>query len=187
MTETMLGWHFLTEDRRIQHSRTKKFIEAGSVTEVRGPLKLCERGLHASERAIDALQFAPGPIVCRVELSDEILRGDDKACATKRRVLWMADATRTLHEFGLWCVEGALNSERSAGREPDERSWAALSVKRRWLDGSATNEELAAARDAACAAAGDAACAAARDAAWDAQNRELTRRFMLLAPADAAE
>jgi hypothetical protein len=71
---------------------------------------------------------------------------------------------RTLHEFAIWCAEDAL---KRVGN-PDPRSLNALEVKRRWLDGKATDEELAAAWDAAWDAAGDAARAAARDAAMDA-------------------
>ena len=50
----------------------------------------------------------------------------------------------------------------------DQRSLNALNVAERHADGLATDEELAAARDAAWAAARDAAWAAARDAAWAA-------------------
>ncbi len=184
-TATMFGWHFLPESRCLQHSRSKKAITEGSVTKVRRPLELCRHGLHASERAIDSLQFAPGPIVCRVELSGEILRGSDKACATERRVLWMADATRTLHEFAVWCARGALERQRATGHEPDPRSWAALDAKLAWLNGEITEQELAAARDAARNAARNAAWDAAWDAARDAQNTELERRLMALAPVAA--
>jgi len=73
---------------------------------------------------------------------------------------------RTLHEFALWCAETALTRANAT----DERSWNALKVKRLWLDGKATDEELAAARDAAMYAAWeglDAARDAAMYTAWD--------------------
>lgn len=59
---------------------------------------------------------------------------------------------RTLHEFAVWCAETTLTKANVT----DERIWNALNVKRLWLNGKATDEELAAARSAA------------RDAAWDA-------------------
>ena len=62
----------------------------------------------------------------------------------------------TLHEFACRCAEGEL---RKAG-VTDDRSWNAIRVKRLWIEGKATDTELAAARDAARVAA--------RDAAWDA-------------------
>ena len=177
-----IGWHFLPEDKRLRWG-TKEKIHKGKVSRITGDLSLCNHGLHASKRAIDALAYAPGPIVCKVELRGEILEGNDKACATERKVLAIADATKTLHEFACWCAEGALKAERKAGREPDKRSWNAIKVKRAWLKGKASNSELSAAwdaaRDAAGAAAGYAAGAAAGYAAGDAaraaQSRKLTK------------
>ncbi|MDD5512099.1 MAG: hypothetical protein PHI12_15040 [Dehalococcoidales bacterium] len=71
---------------------------------------------------------------------------------------WVPD--RTLHEFAIWCAEQAL----ALIETPDPRSLRALEIKRAWLDGMATDDELAAAEAAAEAAARDAA----RDAAWAA-------------------
>jgi hypothetical protein len=175
----MLAWHFLRDDRRLNYP-PHTLVEVGQKLTVKSPLELCCWGLHASKRAIDALEYAPGSIACRVELSGEILEGYDKVCATERTVLQMVDATNVLHEFACWCAEQALLQEREAGREPDPRSWAAIEAKRKWLRGEITDSELVAARDAALDAAWaaawdtaldaarDTARAAAREAAWDA-------------------
>ena len=173
----VLWWHFLAEDRRLQFG-SLEVVEAGKTYTAEGPLVMCKNGVHASRRAIDALQYAPGPIVCRVRLSGEIQHDTDKSVARHRTVLWMADATAILHEFALVCGEQALGMMAAMGEEPDPSCWAALDMKRRWLAGQATDEELAAAWDAAWAGARagawDAAWDAARDAAWagasDAQN-----------------
>ena len=187
MAEKVLAWHFLRDDKRMQF-RDGRRVEDGEIVEVgktykaEGDLKLCANGMHASVRAIDALDYAPGPIICRVELSGKIVDGGDKVCAISRKVLWMADATHTLHEFACRCAEQALLQEREAGREPDARSWAAVKAKRQWLQGEISDEEL----DAAWAAALDAARAAAWAAAWaaarDVQNTELERMLNELAP-----
>ena len=70
-----------------------------------------------------------------------------------------------LHEFACRCAERAL----SRVENPDPRSLRAIEIKRAWLRGKATDEELAAAwgaaRDATQAAAGAAAWGVARDAA----------------------
>jgi hypothetical protein len=101
-----------------------------------------------------------------VTLGGTVVRGDDKAAASERPILASADCTRALHEFGLWCAEQVRHLMT------DERSTHALDVKRKWLDGQATDDELSAAWDAAWDAAkdaaGDAARAAARAAAWAA-------------------
>jgi hypothetical protein len=180
---TTLAWHFVHESRRTAVYRdgipeyTGPAVEPGLVQRIEGTPICCERGLHASLRAIDALAYAPGPIVCRVELDGEIAHQHDKCAAQVRRVLWVADATRALHEFALECAESVLHLV------PHEYSIAAalaIHVKRLWLDGEADDADLAAAsaaaRDAAWAAAWDSAWYAARDAAgaaasaaaWDA-------------------
>lgn len=207
-TSGIEAWHWLPEDRRLRWG-TRRQVEPGSVHRVRGPVVLCERGLHASRRAIDSLQYAPGPIVCRVVVGGSVVEGNDKLAGTRRTVLWMVDATRTLHEFAIWCAQRVLERERAAGREPHAASWAALNAKQRWLDGQATGSELAAAwtaaKTATGAGAGAAAWAAARAAmgaamgaaagaaAWaattwaaerSAQNTELTKRLLALQPTE---
>ena len=100
-----------------------------------------------------------------------------KSCSTMQNfwdtarpdwLIWVATrkgclTDRESWEFALWSAEQVRHLMT------DERSTNALDVRRRWLDGNATGEEmsaaLAAAGDAVGAAAGDAAGAAAGDAA----------------------
>ena len=100
-----------------------------------------------------------------------------------------------LHEFACRCAEDAL----SRIDNPDPRSIHAIAVKRRWIAGEATDEELAAARtaawaaqaaaqDAARTAAQAAAQAAARTAAWATWTAARTAvRVARTAAQDAAE
>ena len=176
------AWHFI-------HNRTLRFthndkenvrIRKGQTLHVEPPLEMCSHGLHASINPLDALRYYNNgdPItVCRVELWGTMIKGDDKICAEFRKVLWHADCTNTLHLFACWCAEETLKLVD----KPDPRSVAAIEVKRKWVDGKATDDELAAAGAAAWAAARDAAWdaawAAARATAWDtasdAQNHQL--------------
>ena len=166
---TMKGWHFLQDDRRFRWG-TREIVIPSKTYTAEGPLKMCQNGMHASKRIIDALQYAPGAIVCRVILEGELIHDSDKSVGRKRTVLWMLDATNILHEFACRCAESALKSID----DPDPRSFAAIKAKRDWLKGKITNKELSVARDAAWDAAWDAARAAAWNAAWDKQNRVLT-------------
>jgi hypothetical protein len=179
-----LAWHFLSDDGK---TRDGIKVTPGQTLQVEPPLRMCEHGLHASVRAIDALRYAPGAIVCRVEVSGDVLFDYDKCAGSKRKVIWMADATRALHEFACRIAEGVLNNMQ------DERSRNAIAVKRKWVDCNATDDELRAARIAlwedteedayldiaranaranaratARAATANAAWEAARDAAWQA-------------------
>jgi hypothetical protein len=80
---------------------------------------------------------------------------------------------RQRREFALWCAE------RVRHLITDPRSTDALDVAARHLRGEATDEELAAARDAAR----DAALDAALDAAWAA--RDAVRAAVRAAARDA--
>ena len=181
MADRWFGWHFLPADRRLRWGSCE-VVEAGRTYRAKGPLVLCENGMHASRRAIDALPYAPGPVVSRVELLGERLDDGDKSCARERLVLWLADATTVLHEFACAMATDALCAAEARGERVDPRLWAAIETKRRWLRGDATDQELAAARAAAWDAAWDAAWAAAWDAARAAQNVMLETMLGSLAP-----
>ena len=165
-TKTVLAWHWAKMDLRTQYSNEP--IVAGETLTAKGDLSLCSNGMHASLCPLQALQYAPGSMLCRVELAGKVIEGDDKLCARSRKVLWIANADHLLHEFACLCAERALKRTKV----DDKRSWAAIQAKRDWLAGKITGDELAAAGaaagDAARAAAGDAAWAAAWDAAGDA-------------------
>ncbi len=204
-----LAWHFLAQRGKLRDGSPA--ADPTGTERYDGKLRICEAGLHASISALDAVGFAPGAIVRRVECVGDMLREPDKLVCTERRVLWTADAAETLHDFACWCAERALDREEAAGRTVDPRSRNAIAVKRAWLHGEATDAELtaagAAAGAAACAAAGAAACAAACAAAWGAaraadsaaawaaawaaardaeravQSAELERRLLALEPA----
>ena len=159
----MLGWHFLAEDRKLRYG-DGRVVRDGRTYTAKGPLVMCQNGVHASKKVLDALTYAPGPIVCRVELSGKILHETDKSVARTRRVLWLLDATNILHEFACRCAEDVLR----LAKNPDPRSVAAIEAKRSWMAGKISSGELVAARDAAWDAARGAAWGAAWDAAWDA-------------------
>ena len=74
---------------------------------------------------------------------------------------------KTLHLIACDFAESALKRERKAGREPDPRSWEAIRIKRLWVDGKATDDELEAALNAAWPVAWTAV-GAAEAAAWAA-------------------
>ena len=159
----MLAWHFLSEDKRLGYG-DGRLVEVGETLECEGELALCDNGMHGSVRLIDALHYASGPIVCRVEIEGDVIEGDDKLCGRRRTVLWMLDATRILHEFACACAEDAL----ALVEQPDERSVEAIEAKRKWLNGEVTDEELASARAASWAASRSASYAVAYSASWAA-------------------
>ena len=82
-----------------------------------------------------------------------------------------------LRLFVADCAERALLRERFDGREPDVRSWNAVEVTRKYARGTATAEELSAARSAAGSAAGSAAWPVAWSAAKSAERKWQTARL----------
>ncbi len=110
MTDTILAWHFVGTTLR----NGRSVPPDGVWLDYDGPLPIimCERGLHASEHPFDALQYAPGPILCRVKLGGEIVRDDnhlDKFVATRRMILQRMDANDLCRAFALRCVLGMIN------------------------------------------------------------------------------
>ncbi len=162
----MMAWHWVMKSDTGPVLRDGRPVVVGEWVEHDGKLELCISGLHASEDILDALRYAPGAVVCRVECDGEIVRDTDKLACTRRRVEWMIDAESVLRLFACDCAERALTREREAGREPDARSWRAIEVARGFAVGSATRDDLIAASAAAWAAY-DAANAA-HAAAWAA-------------------
>ena len=140
---TTLAWHFVGDTLR----DGRPVPPDGEWLEHDGKLVMCKSGLHASERLIDALNYAPGSTICRVELDGDMLRDDDKIVAKRRRILWRIDGEAILHEFARWCALQVIDK------------WDAPEVVRQYLK---TGDESI--RAAAWAAARDAASAAARDA-----------------------
>jgi len=154
----MKAWHFLPESGRLANG-DKRQVRVGRWLVHRGDLSMCERGLHASKRAIDALRHAPGPVVCRVEVGGEIIEGGGKLVCTRRKILWRYDASKVLRKFARLCALDVTHL------------WDPPDVVLRWLrtgDESIRDAAGDAARTAARAAARDAAGDAARDAARDA-------------------
>ncbi|HVY65920.1 MAG TPA: hypothetical protein VHH11_13950 [Gammaproteobacteria bacterium] len=201
--QAILAWHFLPDDGRTGYDhagRGRVLVHAGKKLVHRGAVIPRQSGLHACERAHDALAYACGSRVCRVACWGEVVRDDDVLACTHRAVLWMADATSTLWGWACDVAESMLRDERAAGREPHACVWAAVETRRRWLRGEASDVELRkAANNALCPPTTRAAHAAswaarvslAAQASWmvyvlaaarEAHEQSLVALFETLAP-----
>ena len=159
----MIAWHFVGD--RLRDGRP---VPAdGVVLRHELSLKLCRSGLHASLDPFDALQYAPGPVLCMVECSGKIIKSDDKLVCSERTIIKRMDATEMLRYFGrmhalsvvhLWDAPDVVLDYLMTGDESirDAAEDAA--------EDAASSAAWAAARNAAA----DAARNAAADAAWDA-------------------
>ena len=147
-----------------------------------GPLEPCVSGLHASEHPFDAMQYAPGATLCKVELEGDLIpHGDpvDKWVGRRRRIIARIDATTLLRRFAadqalsvahLWEMPAVVR-EYLTSLDEDKRAaaWAAAESARASAAESAESawasaESARAAAESAWAAAESAARAAARAA-----------------------
>jgi len=101
----MLAWHFMKEDRCLRFHDGRKAIKGKWLTyHGVGKITSCRRGMHASVRILDAAEYAPGPIIARVELAGNIVKDDDKICAEHRKVLWWMNGKKVFLRFMLACA-----------------------------------------------------------------------------------
>jgi hypothetical protein len=134
------------------------------------PIQMCIAGLHASIHPFDALRYAPGPILCFVDLDGDTVIGTDKLVARRRRIRARIDATTLLRQFARSCALEVLHL------------WDAPAVVRNYLT---TGDETI--REQARRAAWDTFVSAAAAAAYAAASAAYAAdAAALVAAADAA-
>ena len=169
MSKRIKAWHFAPlNDKGQGYLRFDdgRIIKAGETYSCEGEPALCENGMHGSRSIIDALDYAPGAFISRVEIWGDVQTDVDKIVGRHRKILWCYDATDVLRRFARLCALDVV------------RLWNAPDVVVQYLKTgdeslrSAARSATWAARNAARDAAWDAAWAAVwdadRDAAWDA-------------------
>lgn len=78
----MLAWYFSRTDKKLRYNDGRKIV-AGKMHTVKNTPVLCEAGLHGSEKVVDALSYAPGSYVWRVDITRKIDKGSDKLCGQR--------------------------------------------------------------------------------------------------------
>ena len=140
----------------------KKKWTPGKWYKVKGELEMCENGLHASERIIDAMGYVPMEILAKVEVRGDCEKQSDKQCWREMRIIrawrWTKKDSVALAIYSAGLVLKNFEAEHPDDKRPRE----AINAARRWLKNS-TEENRMAAGSAAESAAGSA-----RSAAWSA-------------------
>ena len=138
----MLAYHFTDDTLR----DGRPIPPVGEWLEHDGKIVPCESGLHASEHPLDALNYAPGCTLHRVELEGDLMpHGEpvDKWVGRRRKIVATVDATALIKHFSRWCAFQVIHL------------WDAPEVVREYLE-TGREDIRAAAWDAAQAAALDA-------------------------------
>ena len=167
----MKAWYFAHESNKLQYGDGRG-IKIGETHTVDCVPQCCKQGLHGSLKLIDALGYAKGPIVYRVDIKGKIDKEQDKICGQSRTYLYGGiNIEKELHEFSRWCALQVIHLWnapqvvkeylKTGDESLRDDAWAAT--------GAATGAAAwAAVRAATGAAAWDAAWAAAMDDAWAA-------------------
>lgn len=167
-------WHFVGDNLRDSSPIPKD----GEWLKFNGKLILCSQGLHASLDPFDALEYAPGATLCRVQVRGKIIYGTNKLVATERMIVCRMNATELLRYFARMQAlsvahmydtpeviidylmtgdEGLRGAARVSARGD---TWSAARNSA-WEAAGATSWEAAGAAALAAAAAGAGAAAAA--------------------------
>ena len=158
----MKAWHFIRADGKLAYSpRTK--IEVGITLLENRPLVLGEVGLHYSKRLIDALRYAPGPVVSRVIVGTPRINRKDRGCVAKRTVIAIVDAAVVLRRFARLCALDVVHLW-----DPPEIVLRYLKTGDESIRVAAENVARASNESAAWAAAESASNSSAESAAWGA-------------------
>jgi hypothetical protein len=96
----MKAWHFVSDTLR----DGRPIPADGELLKHEGPLELCASGLHASKNILDALRYAPGVTICRVEVGGEIIRDSDKLVCSERTIVWRVSGEKILRKFARMCA-----------------------------------------------------------------------------------
>ena len=164
-SKSVLAWHFVGATLRDGSP-----VPADGVNlKFDGTPALCHVGYHASIDPFDALQHAPGPILCRVRCGGTIIQSADKLVCTERTIIRRLDATDGL------CYFARMQALSVVHRYPGEPADEVIA----WLfgDDSARSAAWSAARSAAESAAWSAAESAAWSAARDLWNSLVREAF----------
>lgn len=99
-------WHFVANDKKLRYGDNRQ-VRVGRNYRYKPryegqKVQLCMCGMHASERILDAIKYAPGFYLCSVELNGDIQFDNskmDKVVAENRKVLTMKNVRKPLEQF----------------------------------------------------------------------------------------
>lgn len=111
MRDLTLAWHFVNGTLR----DGSPIPPDGKWLHYEGECVMCESGLHASRRIIDALEYAPSnPTVCRVACARIVDKAADKFVCRSRFILWRLDAQEAIASFVKRATEASWATARAS-------------------------------------------------------------------------
>ena len=166
----MQAWWFSNKAGQLGYG-DYRWAKVGRTHKVKCEPILCEQGLHASAKLINALRYASSSILWKVELGGIIVKGKNKASATERTYIKRIDVNDILFKFSCLCALDVIHL------------WDAPPVVIEFLK---TGDPSIISRAARAAWAADAASDAASDAAWAASAADAASAAWAASAASAA-
>jgi len=175
----MKAFYFSRKDKRLRYGDNRT-IRTGLTHKVKGEIKLCNNGLHASVRLIDALKYAPDSYLWLVDVPSGCHVGKDKLCGSSRTYLSGFNAEKLLREFAR--KQALINIEKIKPYCPKKdyetilyflntgEGSTAAARSARFASRSAARSASRSAAESAWSAAESAAWSAAESAAWSARS-----------------
>ncbi len=196
MKKKIYGWHFVGETLR----DGSPIPPDGEWLEYKGEVRMCEIGLHFSDTPAQALEYAPGPILCYVELENIVQRDNDKGVCSRRKIIARMDATEAcrytarmnaLSVSHLWAdkddpndvvLDWLLTGDESARASARASAWESAresawesARESAWASARASTWESAWA--SARASTWESARASAWESAWESARESARERF----------
>jgi hypothetical protein len=160
-TEKVLAWHF-TNGWKLRDGTP---LKVGRTYKHEGDIVMCSSGYHASVDIRDALSYAPGFVVSRVECSGALEQQVDKLVCSRRKVLWSFDSKKVIIAWSIRVATDAVKTAKKVCFDKAWNEWADL-----WISGKDRSSYADAAAHAANAAYAAANAANAANAAYAAAN-----------------
>ena len=105
--KTVTGWWFATKDKQLANGDGRK-IKIGITHSVKGEIIPCRHGLHLSKNIMDALNYAPGPVIYKVKGHGVIIPHgkpiDKYACSKRTYIAGGVDISAILGKFARLCA-----------------------------------------------------------------------------------
>ena len=184
----LIGYKFIQKDMKSKNGNiTWKVGEWRKEEEI----KICKKGLHASDKPLDSLNYVYGDRWFIVEARGKIIKEGDKFVASEMRLIKEIPVDKVVKRFAIFCAKQCLKYYEKEYPN-DKRPFEAIKAAEDYLDGKITLDELnkkisaawsakSAALSAAWSAARSAESAArsaesaewsAESAAWSAESAE---------------
>jgi hypothetical protein len=122
----VLAYHF-TDGMKLRDGQQ---LKVGRLYKHIGELEMCVSGYHASIDILDALSYAPGFTVSRVECSGKIEQQNDKLVCSQRKALWTLDAKKIILKWSIRTATDAIKRVKKTCNDKAWNAWADL-----WISG----------------------------------------------------